>query len=123
LALFNHSFVIVYFMVVIRLSRVGKSSQPSYRVIISDKRKDPWGTALEVVGTYNPSVKPKAVLFNKERITHWISVGAQPSPTVYNLLVDAGVLAGKKRRASKNVPKPAAPAEAAHATTPAPAAA
>jgi len=85
-------------MVVIRLSRVGKSNHPSYRVIVSDKRKDLWGDSLEVVGIYDPITKPKKIDFKKERVLYWLSVGAKPSATVHNLLVDAGVVSGKKHR-------------------------
>ena len=99
-------------MVVIRLSRVGKSVHPSYRVVVSDKRKDPWGDSLEVVGFYDPIRKPKVIEFKQDRVLHWLSVGAQPSPTVHNLLADAKIVPGKKRRASKNVKKEEVKADA-----------
>lgn len=88
-------------MVVIRLSRVGKKKFPSYRIIVSDKRKDPWGDYLEKVGFYNPLEKPKRIEFNAERVQYWLSKGAKPSATVHNLLVDAGVVKAGKQKATK----------------------
>lgn len=84
-------------MLMIRLSRVGKTKQPSYRLIISEKTKDPWGDYLEALGFYNPRSTPPTVTLKAERITYWISKGAQVSDTAHNLLVDNGVLQGKKR--------------------------
>jgi len=103
-------------MVVIRLSRVGKTKFPSYRIIVSDKRKDPWGDAIEVVGFYNPLAKPKVIQFKEERVIYWLSVGARPSPTVHNLLVDAKIVTGPKVRASKNVTLEAETKKAEQAT-------
>ena len=88
-------------MLMIRLSRMGKKKRPSYRVVVSEKHKDPWGNYLEQVGFYDPLSEPKTVQFEKERILYWISQGAQPSETVHNLLVSAGVIDGKKIRATK----------------------
>ncbi|MEA3272873.1 MAG: 30S ribosomal protein S16, partial [Patescibacteria group bacterium] len=87
-------------MLSIRLSRVGKKKQPSYRIIVLDKRKDPWGDYLENLGFYNPRVKPKEIKLKEERIKYWLSVGAQPSATVHNLLVDAKIIEGKKMKAT-----------------------
>lgn len=89
----------------IRLSRVGKKKQPSYRVIVSEKQKDPWGEYLEIVGFYNPLSKPKIVQFNAERVNYWLSKGAHASATVHNLLVNAGVVSGKKQKATKGKKK------------------
>ncbi len=83
----------------IRLSRVGKNKQPSYRLIVNEKTKDPWGTYLENLGNYNPRTK-KAEL-KKDRIKEWISKGAQTSDTVHNLLIEHGIIEGKKVNVSK----------------------
>lgn len=85
----------------IRLSRVGKKKQPSYRLIISEKTKDPWGNALEILGFYNPRTEPSTVNLKKERIQYWLSKGAQTSATVHNLLVNEKILTGSKVKASK----------------------
>ncbi len=100
-------------MLILRLSRVGKKKQPTYRLIVSEKGRDPWGRALELLGTYNP--RTKAVLFNTERITYWMSKGAQASPTVWNLLLKNDMVKGQKRnvvaKTKSNPPKKETPAE------------
>ncbi|MBU2566406.1 30S ribosomal protein S16 [Patescibacteria group bacterium] len=88
-------------MLHIRLTRIGKKKQPEYRFIVCEKSKDPWGKALEILGHYNPLVSPAKVEVNKDRIEHWIKNGAQCSDTVWNLLLDQGVVKGEKRKQSK----------------------
>lgn len=85
-------------MLTIRLTRVGKKKQPSYRFIVSEKARDPWGKALEILGFYNPLTNPSTVKINKERIEYWISKGAQTSETVRNILIDQGILTGAKAK-------------------------
>lgn len=92
-------------MLMIRLSRKGKKKQPTYRIIISEKHKDPWGDALEMLGFYNPRTKPATLSLKKDRIEYWLSKGAQSSATVHNLLVAHGVVQGPKRRVVKLKPK------------------
>lgn len=79
-------------MLKICLSRTGKTKQPTYRVIVLEKTKDPWGDYLELLGTYNPRTKPSTIQLKADRIQYWISKGAQPSPTVHNLLVDQKII-------------------------------
>jgi len=86
-------------MLIIRLTRTGKAKMPNYRLIVSEKTKDPWGAYLENVGSYNPRTK-EAVL-NAERIKYWISKGAQPTATVNNLLVNKNVIVAEKQNAVK----------------------
>ena len=62
-----------------------------------------YGKALEIVGHYNPFTKITEV--KKERILHWISKGAQLSPTVHNMLIDQNVIKGEKVKASKSKKK------------------
>lgn len=85
-------------MLTIRLSRVGKRGQPLYRLIVSEKGRDPWGTVLENLGNYNPRSTPVTVEFKTDRIKYWLSKGAQASDTVWNMLVDQKLVAGDKRR-------------------------
>ena len=92
---------LIYFMLTIRLSRVGKKKQPSYRLIVSEKARDPWGKFLENLGTYNPRTNPSTSVFNVERINYWISKGAQTSDTVRNLLIDQKIIEGEKVRKVK----------------------
>jgi small subunit ribosomal protein S16 len=87
-------------MLSIRLTRIGKKKQPSYRVIVVDKKKDPWGKYLENLGFYNPRTNPKTIDLKVERIKYWISKGAQASATVNNMLVDAGILTTKVKSSS-----------------------
>ncbi|PIU14891.1 30S ribosomal protein S16 [bacterium (Candidatus Gribaldobacteria) CG08_land_8_20_14_0_20_39_15] len=82
-------------MLSIRFFRIGKKNQPLFRVIVTDKKNSSrGGRFLEVIGFYNPLTKEKQI--KKERVKHWLSVGAKPSATVYNLLVKEGILTGKK---------------------------
>ncbi len=85
-------------MLTIRLSRIGKKNKPMYRLIISEKARDPYGRALEILGSYNPYTKE--LQSKQERIKHWLSKGAGMSPTVNNLLVENNIIKGKKIKAS-----------------------
>lgn len=85
-------------MLTIRLTRVGKTKQPQYRFIVSEKARDPWGKALEILGTYNPLTKESQTKIDAERIKYWISKGAQCSETVWNILVDQKIVTGEKRK-------------------------
>lgn len=81
-------------MLRIRLSRVGRKNQAQFRLTVADARRSPTGRFVEILGSYNPHTKEK--VFKQERIEYWISKGAKPSSTVHNLLVDAGIVKGKK---------------------------
>jgi len=82
-------------MLVIRFFRVGKKNQPSFKIVVTDKRRPPSaGRFVEEVGFYNPLTKEKVL--KAERIKHWISIGAKPSATVNNLLIKEKILEGKK---------------------------
>lgn len=83
-------------MLTIRLSRIGKKKQPSYRLIISEKSRDPWGKYLELLGNFDP--RTKKLDFKIERIKYWLAVGAQTSNTVNNLLIKTGIITGKKKK-------------------------
>jgi small subunit ribosomal protein S16 len=85
-------------MLAIRLRRIGKKSQPSYRVIVSEKAKATNSSVLEFLGNYNPSSKEKLVSLKKERILYWISKGAKPSASVHNLLLREEIITGDKVR-------------------------
>ncbi|MDO8493579.1 MAG: 30S ribosomal protein S16 [bacterium] len=79
----------------IRLQRVGRKNDPSFRVVLTDSKNGPRsGRYLEILGAYDAR-KGKAQLV-KDRITHWMSVGAKPSGTLHNLLVSHKVLKSKK---------------------------
>ena len=73
-------------MLMIRMARFGAKKKPTYRVVVIDKVRARDSRAVEVVGTYNPLSKPKAILLKHDRIAHWMKNGAQPSDTVARLL-------------------------------------
>jgi small subunit ribosomal protein S16 len=81
-------------MLRIRLSRGGKRNNAQFRITVADGHRAPSGKFIEILGHYNPHTKEK--VFKKERIEYWISRGAQPSTTVHNFLIDAGILKGEK---------------------------
>ncbi len=99
-------------MLVIRLFRVGKKNQPSFKIVVTDKKNPPKaGRFTEEVGFYNPLTKEKVL--KGDRIKYWISVGAKPSPTVFNLLISEKVIEGKKipvhKKPKTKEEKPVAP--------------
>ncbi len=81
-------------MLTIKLSRIGKKNQASFRVVVLEKRSKLNGRYIEDLGWLNP--KSKEVSLKKERIDYWLKVGAQPTDTVHNLLVKNGLLKAAK---------------------------
>lgn len=75
----------------IRLTRVGATKRPSYRVIAIDSRRPRDGRALEILGFYDPLTDPATVQLDSERIEAWIGKGAKPSETVVKLMRQAGM--------------------------------
>jgi len=86
-------------MLTIKLSKLGKKNKKVFRVIISEKGRDPFGNSLEILGSYDQYHKELQV--KGDRIKYWISKGAQMTPTVNNLLVGHEIIEGKKVVASK----------------------
>ena len=83
-------------MLKIRLQRVGRTHEPSFRLVLTDsKNATKSGKALEILGNYDARRGEKST-FKSERITHWISKGAQASETVHNMLIDKKIITGKK---------------------------
>ncbi len=83
-------------MLAIRFIRVGKKNQPFFRMVVTEKQNAPkGGRFLEILGFFNP--KTKETELKKERIEYWLSVGAQPSDRVHNLLVTNGVIKADKK--------------------------
>lgn len=76
----------------IRLRRMGSKKAPYYRVVVADSRYPRDGRFIEQVGTYNPMIEPAAVEFDAEKVTKWISNGAQPTDTVKRLLKNKGII-------------------------------
>lgn len=86
-------------MLKIRLSRGGRKNVPFYRILITNSTSPRDSKFLEKVGTYNPllgDTDEKRVTINKERIEHWLSVGAQPTEKVAKFLINLGVKGAEK---------------------------
>ena len=82
-------------MLKIRLQRIGRKNDPSFRAVLTDsKNSTKSGKFLEILGTYNPKAGEKNLL--TERITYWMSQGAKCSDTMHNFLVHDKVITGKK---------------------------
>ncbi|MFA3782948.1 30S ribosomal protein S16 [Melioribacteraceae bacterium 4301-Me] len=76
----------------LRLRRMGKKKQPIYKVVAADSRSPRDGKFIEAIGLYNPRTNPAFVNIKEERALYWLSVGAQPTQTVKNLLSSEGIL-------------------------------
>ena len=74
----------------LRLMRVGKTKQPSYRVVAADSRSPRDGRFIEILGTYQPRQEPSVVLIDNAKVVQWLQKGAQPTETVAKLLKISG---------------------------------
>ena len=90
-------------MLAIKLQRIGKKHQPSYRLVVVEKRSKLPGPPVEDLGSYNPATK--VLETKKERVAYWIKVGAQPTVSTHNLLVKARVLLVSKKTVKIGAPK------------------
>jgi small subunit ribosomal protein S16 len=81
----------------IRLTRVGATKQPTYRVVVADSRSARDSRAIETIGHYNPRTDPIELSIDADRAKAWIAKGATPSDTVVRLLRNAGVLPADKK--------------------------
>jgi len=82
-------------MQVIRFYRIGKRNQPSFKIIITDKRRSSkGGRFVEQVGFWSPLTKERTLKI--DRVKYWLSVGAEPSPSVRNMLIEEKILDAKK---------------------------
>lgn len=108
-------------MLKIRMQRVGRINMPSYRIIVVEHTEGPkTGKFTDIVGTYDPRRKERKL--DEAKIKYWISVGAQPSDTVHNMFVSAGIIKGKKINVLPKFVEPEKPAEEAAPEPEAPAA-
>ncbi|MEK7063806.1 MAG: 30S ribosomal protein S16 [Patescibacteria group bacterium] len=101
-------------MLMIRLKRVGRTNDPSFRIVVGEKIYSPKsGKHFAYLGSYNP--KTKATIIDKEAVKEWIGKGAQLSDTVHNLFLNNKIIEGKKINvlpAFKAAPVEEKPAEA-----------
>jgi len=81
-------------MLAIKLKRVGKKGQASFRIIVVEKRRKIFGKFTADLGFWNPRTDKYSI--DKDEAKYWLKVGAQPTATVFNLLVKAGILKGPK---------------------------
>ena len=88
--------VIILPMLKMRLQRVGRKNDPSFRIVVLEGTEGPKsGNHVDQIGFYNAVTKQKAL--DKEKAKQWLAKGVQPSDTVYNFLVTEGVIDGKKK--------------------------
>ena len=98
----------------LRLTRVGGKKDPIWRVVVADQRSPRDGRFIEKVGTYNPLLakdSPERVKLDTDRISHWLSVGAQPSDRVAKFLSQAEMMKPRERRDQTKKPQPRAKAQ------------
>jgi small subunit ribosomal protein S16 len=121
-------------MLAIRMTRHGAKKRPFFHIVVADSRSPRDGRFIEKLGTYNPLLPrdhAQRLTLVKERIDHWLKVGAQPSDRVAKFLAQAEMMKPRERREQpkKSAPRAktqerlraAAAAEAAPAPAPAPA--
>jgi small subunit ribosomal protein S16 len=73
--------------------RMGKTKQPTYRVVAADSRSPRDGRFIEIVGTYEPRKEPSTVQIDNEKALDWLRKGAQPTERVQKLLEQSGAWA------------------------------
>ena len=79
-------------MVKLRLMRMGKKKQPTYRVVAADSRSPRDGRFIEILGHYNPRTEPSEVVIDNDKAVAWLRKGAQPTETVARLLEGTGAM-------------------------------
>jgi small subunit ribosomal protein S16 len=92
----------------LRLMRMGKKKQPTYRVVAADARSPRNGRFIEIVGTYQPRQDPSVVEIDNGKALDWLRKGAQPTEAVQKLLQISGAWDEFKGNAPKAAPAPAA---------------
>jgi small subunit ribosomal protein S16 len=76
----------------LRLTRVGKTKQPEYRIVAADSRSPRDGRFIEILGHYNPRTDPSTLNVDNDKAVKWLSQGAQPTDRVRKLLEISGAL-------------------------------
>jgi small subunit ribosomal protein S16 len=79
----------------LRLVRMGKTKQPTYRIVAADSRAPRNGKFIELLGTYQPRLEPSALRVDADKVNKWLATGAQPTERVQKILVAEGVLTGE----------------------------
>ena len=81
-------------MLAIKLQRIGKKRQGSFRLVVAEKRSKLQSTVREDLGWINPHTDTAELV--RDRVLYWIKVGAKPTDTAWNLLIKLGIIKGKK---------------------------
>ena len=105
----------------LRLMRMGKKKQPTYRVVAADSRSPRNGRFIEIVGVYDPRPDPSAVRIDNDKAIGWLRQGAQPTESVRKLLEISGAweeFSGEPRPRPVLTPADAEPAAAPAAEAP-----
>ena len=101
-------------MIAIRMTRHGAKKRPFFHIVVADSRSPRDGRFIEKLGTYNPMLPrehAQRLTLEKERIAHWLKVGAQPSDRVARFLAAAELMKPRERREQTKKPQPRAKAQ------------
>ncbi len=101
-------------MLAIRMTRHGAKKRPFFHIVVADARSPRDGRFIEKLGTYNPLLPrehAQRITLDKERIAHWLKVGAQPSDRVARFLAAAELMKPRERREQSKKPQPRAKAQ------------
>jgi len=79
-------------MVKIRLTRIGRTHDAFFRIIVADSRRARDGKFIEIIGRYQPTMKDNQIMVEEERALYWLHNGAQPSETVRSILRKQGIM-------------------------------
>jgi small subunit ribosomal protein S16 len=79
-------------VVKLRLRRMGAKKRPSYRIVAAESNSPRDGRFIEAIGFYDPLTNPATITLKEDRVKHWLSVGAQPTDTVRDILVRHGLM-------------------------------
>ncbi|MGA9276956.1 MAG: 30S ribosomal protein S16 [Ilumatobacter sp.] len=76
----------------LRLTRVGKTKQPQYRIVAADARSPRDGRFIEILGQYNPREEPSLINVDNDKIVKWLAEGAQPTERVAKIIKISGAM-------------------------------
>jgi small subunit ribosomal protein S16 len=86
----------------LRLRRMGAKKRPSYRIVVAESSAPRDGKFIEIIGLYDPLTDPATIRLNEERAKHWLSVGAQPTETVRDILRRAELVGDDPRLTARH---------------------
>lgn len=89
-------------MLKLRLRRMGAKKRPSYRIVVAESSAPRDGKFIEVIGHYDPLTDPATIKLNEDRAKHWLSVGAQPTETVRDILRRAELVGDDPRLTARH---------------------